>query len=242
MFHLATARLLFFVLDNQRVEADTECVIANHQIVCQPQPSAAKWSEEKKEKKGAQEESHSKIILQLYKREQYMCNCSNKQGDPAGQGMKGFSTVPLLIYQSYSSIIRAPTGRQKGSQDSDCARKTCELRLRSDTTEDWIRISSCFSAHGNPSQCLVPHLLQMVLYQTQLSCQMHWTTSLPVLRQQALPAGWGGDPRGTPCRSLWLKATKKPNFLQSIIVHLVPPHFCEMFYCISVVKWWHFWV
>lgn len=58
MFHLATARLLFFVLDNQRVEADTECVIANHQIVCQPQPSTAKWSEEKKEREGAQEESH----------------------------------------------------------------------------------------------------------------------------------------------------------------------------------------
>ena len=56
MFHLATPRLLFFVLDNQRVEADTECVIANHQIVCQPQPSTAKGVRIKK--KGTQEEGH----------------------------------------------------------------------------------------------------------------------------------------------------------------------------------------
>jgi len=51
MFHLATPWLLFFVLDNQWVEADIECVIANHQIVCQPQPSTAKGVRKKRKER-----------------------------------------------------------------------------------------------------------------------------------------------------------------------------------------------
>lgn len=51
MFHLATPRLLFFVLDNQRVEAGIECVIANRQTVCQPQPSAAKGVRKKRKER-----------------------------------------------------------------------------------------------------------------------------------------------------------------------------------------------
>lgn len=52
-----------------------------------------------------------------------------------------------------------------------------------------------------------PHLLQMVLEQTQPSCQVHSTSSLPGLQRQAL--------LGTPLALLavlWLNTMKKPNF------------------------------
>lgn len=102
MFHLATLRLLFFVLDNQRAEANTQCVIANHQILCQPQPSTAKGVREKKEK-GPQRRVTAEVILQPYKRESYMCNCSYKQQDRQSEGLLYSS---LALCQRYSSIIR----------------------------------------------------------------------------------------------------------------------------------------
>lgn len=52
------------------------------------------------------------------------------------------------------------------------------------------RISSCFSAQGGLSVPRVPHPLP--------------NTSPWLPLQQALPAGRGGHPCASPCRSLWL--------------------------------------
>lgn len=141
-----------------------------------------------------------------------------------------------MLWHGHSKGATAPTGTQKDAQDSRCPGKSSDLRLHWDSREDWPRISSCFSAQGGLSAPPVPHPLQRVLHQAQLFLPNAFLQLPPGSPEQALPrVRWA-----LPWLSLQLSAVgshEKAQVLCFFIVHLVPPGFCEIFYCISVVKW-----